>query len=133
MVYISYYPFLTDKKTDLKELKTLVDYMNNGFCGEYGDSFETSVQRTKRLKCASGLTFSIQAGNHAYCYPRENTQTDYSFYTEFEIGFPSEKIEGLMSYAENESDPTGTVYGYVPKGLIEKVIQENGGIIGYAN
>jgi hypothetical protein len=35
----------------------------------------------------------------------------------------------LMEYAEDPVDPTGTVYGWVPVELVNKLIDKHGGII----
>jgi len=104
--------------------KQFTDWMNEGFVGnDYS-------QITKRLKMSSGLTLSVQAGWSHYCQPRTN-ELDYNAYDEFEIGFPSEKVESLMSYAEDRDNPTGTVYGYVPKALIESIVEQHGGAVGF--
>lgn len=34
-----------------------------------------------------------------------------------------------MEYAENPSEPTDTVYGYVPVSIVEAVINSRGGIV----
>ena len=36
--------------------------------------------------------------------------------------------EYIMGYAENEDDPTETVYGYVPVVLVEKLINLHNGV-----
>lgn len=81
----------------------------------------------KRLEMQSGLSMSVQANEGAYCYPRKNLQS-YTDHYEFEVGFPSEKIDDFMEYAENPDEPTDTVYGWVPWETIQKVIEDNGGL-----
>ena len=44
-----------------------------------------------------------------------------------EIGFPSEKEELLMEYAEDHDRPTGTVYSFVPHEVVHEVIMKHGG------
>ncbi len=78
-----------------------------------------------RITCKSGLTLSVQASSSAYCDPRE----DSGPYLSVEVGFPSRKIEEIMEYAEDHDYPTETVYGWVPIQLVEKVINDNGGIL----
>ena len=80
----------------------------------------------KIITCADGLSFSAQANEGAYCSPRQ----DNGPWTEVEVGFPSEKVEEIMEFAENHSDPTGTVYGYVPVEIIETVVEAHGGLMG---
>lgn len=76
------------------------------------------------IACLDGLTLSVQASEFTYCSPRDN----YGPWDMFEVGFPSQKIEELMEYAETPANPTGTVYGYVPGDVIEKVIAAHGGM-----
>lgn len=87
---------------------------NSGY--EYRDLAKTVV-------CKDGFTASIQASQTHYCTPR--TLTDY--YTEMEIGFPSQSDDLIMEYAEDKDNPTGTVYGYVPVEVIAALIDKHGG------
>ena len=80
-----------------------------------------------RLKCKSGLEMSVQASEIHYSSPRENRR-DGSF-SSFEVGFPTEKVEALMEYAESPEMPTNTVYGGVPFAVIDAIIEDNGGLI----
>lgn len=80
----------------------------------------------KRIDCADGLTFSAQANSGAYCSPRQ----DNGPWTEVEIGFPSIAVDEIMEFAENHSDPTGTVYGYVPVEIVESIVEAHGGLMG---
>lgn len=80
-----------------------------------------------RMTLKSGLSMSVQASEYAYCSPRE-TLDSYVHYSEFEVGFPSEVVESLLEYAEDLERPTDTVYGYVPAEVIQKIVDDNGGI-----
>lgn len=51
-----------------------------------------------------------------------------SKYDAMEIGFPSEVVPEIISYAEDEENPTDTVYGYVPTEIIQSIIDKHGGI-----
>lgn len=75
--------------------------------------------------CADGFKMSVQASDTHYCEPREKRS---SYYYKYEVGFPSEKEDLLMSYAEDEENPTKTVYGWVPEDVIEKIIEKHGGL-----
>jgi len=86
-------------------------------------------QITRRLMLANGVSLSIQASHAAYSIPR--IILPYAEYSAMEIGYPSERIESLMEYAEDPERPTNTVYPYVPVEVLEKVIAEAGGVIGY--
>ena len=88
-----------------------------------------NIQRARNtVKCADGFQMSVQASEHHYCSPKAsgwNTQ-----YTSVEIGFPTEKVEDLMRYIdEEESDPTDTVYTYVPAVIVCKIIANHGNMI----
>lgn len=76
-----------------------------------------------------GTQMSIQASSTHYCSPRETTEVaNYNWYEEFEIGFPTKPMKALLPYAEDESEPTDTVYAYVPKSVIRSVIESCGGV-----
>ena len=67
---------------------------------------------------------SVQAGQSLYSSPRDVADS----YEEAEVGFPSAEESLLTSYAENEENLCGTVYGYVPCAVIDAVIDRHGGI-----
>jgi len=79
----------------------------------------------KRVHCADGFIMSVQASKGHYCSPRENA----AVYASVEVGFPSEKEELLMPYAESPEKPTDTVYGWVPAETIMEVIKAHGGMV----
>lgn len=79
----------------------------------------------RTLKCKNGLSLSVQASSSHYCSPRN----DIGPWCEVEIGFPSERVEELMPYAENSDDPCGTVYAYVPIEIVEHVVESHGGLV----
>lgn len=80
-----------------------------------------------RVHCADGFHMSVQAHYGAYSSPRE----DHShFYDAAEIGFPSAREDRIMPYIDGgDSEPTKTVYGYVPFDVIDAVIAAHGGIV----
>lgn len=77
-----------------------------------------------RIFCVDGFNMSVQGSKGHYCSPRATE----NYYHSMEIGFPSEEEELIMTYAETPNDPTQTVYGYVPCGVIQDVINKHGGI-----
>ena len=87
--------------------------------------FNSKWQQRKVYNCASGLSFSMQVSEGHYCTPRNNTGP----WTHVEIGFPTERVEEFMPYAEDPSNPTGTVYAWVPLEEVQKVIRKNRGLI----
>lgn len=81
-------------------------------------------EHTPRVVCADGFNMSVQVSGNHYCSPRVNDAVEYA---EVEIGYPSEREELLMPFAEREEHPTETVYGYVPVALVDEVIAKHGG------
>lgn len=78
-----------------------------------------------RLYCNDGYSISVQASAFHYCKPRLDGIQDYE---SVELGFPSTEDELINEYAEDDSDYTKTVYGYVPIEIIEELINKHGGI-----
>ena len=76
--------------------------------------------------CKDGFAMSVQASENHYCSPRENGIA--MSYTSVEVGFPSDKEDLLMDWAEDGDKPTETVYGYVPVSVVIDVIEKHGGI-----
>lgn len=111
---------------------TICEVYDNGdvsFMGRNGNHVDAYsgdfVPLSPPVVCNDGFSLSVQAGQYLYSAPR----TDYAkYYTEVEVGFPSEREELLIPYAEDASKPTETVYGYVPIEVIEAVIEKHGGI-----
>ena len=79
-----------------------------------------------RITCVDGFSLSVQAGRCHYCLPRIDGAEKY---THVEVGFPSERVDAFMEYAEDEDNPTGTVYARVPVDVVWTTIQEHGGIV----
>lgn len=88
---------------------------------------DAHIVRVARIKCTDGFALSVQASEFHYCEPRENRAEKY---TQVEVGFPSQKPELIMKYAESPEKPTETVYCYVPIELVEQLIELHGGITG---
>ena len=89
----------------------------------YGGFTMLSVR--PRVECKDGFNVSIQASAMTYCSPRE----DRGPYMHVELGFPSEKVDEWLEYAETSETPTDTVYGWVPVEIVDQVLEEHGGII----
>ncbi len=81
-----------------------------------------------RIACGDGTTMSVQASSGHYCSPRDNAGP----WHEVEVGYPSCKLDALMPYidGDKETDPTNTVYGYVPLPVLVAAIDERGGFSG---
>ena len=83
----------------------------------------------EKIVCSDGFTMSVQANEYSYCEPR---YTDAEQYVTVEVGYPSQREDLLMKYAESsytDTDPTDTVYAYVPAALVYTVIVKHGGMV----
>ena len=80
---------------------------------------------TPKIICADGFKMSVQVGWGMYCSPRDDIGPWYKA----EIGFPSSREETIMTYIDGDenTDPTDTVYGYVPLEIIVDIINKHGG------
>tara|TARA_R110002020_G_scaffold123069_3_gene279075 strand:+ start:849 stop:1214 length:366 start_codon:yes stop_codon:yes gene_type:complete len=83
------------------------------------------MKRYKRVTCRDEYSVSIQAGENNYCIPRD----DSGPYTAVELGFPTMADPMLNGYAEDSSNLTETVYGYVPVGIVRDLIVKHGGAV----
>ena len=81
----------------------------------------------KRMYCNDGFHMSVQAHEYNHCSPRVKPEETDCYY-QVEVGFPSEREELLMEYADDYDNPTNTVYGYVPVEVVQEVIEKHGGI-----
>lgn len=88
--------------------------------------------------CKDGFTMSVIAHFAAYCAPRPSwpeelggAPDDYTGpFTHLEVGFPSAKPEPWRQwkrYADEDNDPTGTIYSYVPFTTIIRLVKKHGG------
>ena len=77
------------------------------------------------IQCRDGFTMSVQASEFHYCTPKNNIGP----WTRVEVGFPSQKEDLLMDYAEDPDHPTETVYGYVPVEIVIAIIERHGGTV----
>lgn len=107
-------------------MKTMNEWLNAGRYQKYAGSYFFN----KRIVCSDGFSISIQANDGAYCRPREDID-DVSVYSMFELGFPSDECDVIREYAEGENSLTDTVYPYVPRDVVEKMIESHGGITGF--
>lgn len=90
------------------------------YCGKAEKIFPAMV-------FADGVRLSVQGHFGSYSCPRDDFADRYSM---VECGFPSVRIEELMSYIDGgpESDPLQSVYGYVPVAVVEAIIVAHGGL-----
>ena len=81
------------------------------------------------VHCADGFKMSVLAGWGAYSIPRPLDDFEGP-YLAVEVGYPSARPEPWdlwSTYAECESDPTGTVYGRVPVDMVRALVALHGG------
>lgn len=95
------------------------EYMKNNRVIDWGG--------VKRLQCNDGFSMSVQASEGVYCSPRVDPD-ETGYYFKVEIGYPSDREELIMQYAEDSDQPTDTVYGYVPVEVVVAVVEKHGGI-----
>ena len=79
----------------------------------------------KRVVCADGFTISMQASHMTNCDPRDNAGP----YSEIEMAYPNRGDSLIQRYAENQYQPTGTVYGRVPADIVRRLIAKHGGVV----
>lgn len=73
--------------------------------------------------CRDGFRLSVQAGPYHHAYRASDGRV-----LEVEVGYPSQRVDALMPYVEDETRPTETVYAHVPVELVAEVIDAHGGI-----
>ena len=112
----------------IKKYRTITEYPNSpNFIGKG----HMRISRNPLVVCKDGFEMSVQCGQSLYSSPRDVAKR----YREVEIGFPSVPEPLIAEYAEDwevegDDDPKlcETVYGYVPVGLVNKVLKKHGGI-----
>ena len=87
----------------------------------------------KPVECVDGFKLSIQASKDHYCSPRMDGNL-VEYYTQVEIGFPSEpipdtvEIDGTILDFAYHRDGGGDIYAYIPVWMVEALILYHGGI-----
>lgn len=91
------------------------------------------------IQCADGFHISVQASAYHYSLDYEHRRLTFLGFpppapklpwTSLECGFPSERPEpweNWQEFADDPDDPTGTVYAFVPVGMVAALIQSHGG------
>lgn len=81
-----------------------------------------------RIYCADGFNISIQCNNGSYCASENGTRVFGYDWKLLEWGFPSEKDDILNESAEDSTDVTKTVGGYVNISILQELMDRHGGI-----
>lgn len=111
-------------KAELKRLLAPKPRVNKRISGRGKRLADAYLEIAPLVQCADGFTMSVQASKHHYCTPRDSAGP----WTKVEVGFPTTKVESFMPYIDGaDSDPTDTVYGYVPIRLVVQAIADHGG------
>ncbi len=82
-----------------------------------------SIHTRMPVRLADDKVISIQASRTHYCTPRVTGATSY---TSVEICYDGELPAEFIPYLDPGSD---NVYGYVPVELLDKFIEDHGGIV----
>lgn len=84
-----------------------------------------------RIRCKDGFSVSVQRSRYHHCDLWAGLaawdKPDFTAEMSFELGFPSEKDDLIMQYADEPDNPMDTVYNYVPKAVVEELIKRHDG------
>lgn len=85
-------------------------------------------QHNPRIKCADGVSLSVQASAFCYCEPRIDEIAEWTGYEKVEVGYieNADPPEEWRRYADS-STQSGFPYGFVPVWLVLKFIADHGG------
>ncbi len=82
------------------------------------------------VTCKDGFTMSVQHSSLHYCIPRiDFAEREGLEFNAYEVGYPSEKEDILIPFAEDPDNPTETVYPFVPQQIVEQVAEMHGGLL----
>lgn len=74
--------------------------------------------------CGDGFEMSVQASRSHLSSPKIDSD-DFSVYTKYEVGYPSDVEPRLVPYIEEES--RGRIFSFVPIEVIVSIINDHGG------
>ena len=109
-----------------RNIKVLKDFRGTDMEKDYDDGIMRRVMNPYVI-CKDDFTFSAQASESHYSKPKGLADE----YEEIEIGFPSYNDPIIAKYREDygcEETFSSAVYGYVPVGVVDKLIAVHGGI-----
>ena len=97
------------------------------------EAYQSTYFLLPRIYCKDGFNISIQVNRGNYSASENGVHIFGTDWKLVEWGFPSEQIDAKKYNAENyleeeEIDTTQTVGGYVEIELMDKLLQEHGGI-----
>ena len=109
-----------------RNIKVLKDFRGTNMEKDFEDGIMRRIMNTYVI-CKDDFTFSAQASESHYSKPKGLADE----YEEIEIGFPSYNDPIIAKYREDygcEETFSSAVYGYVPVGVVDKLIAAHGGI-----
>ena len=109
-----------------RNIKVLKDFRGTNMEKDFEDGIMRRIMNPYVI-CKDDFTFSAQASESHYSKPKGLADE----YEEIEIGFPSYNDPIIAKYREDygcEETFSSAVYGYVPVGVVDKLIAVHGGI-----
>ena len=109
-----------------RNIKVLKDFRGTNMEKDFEDGIMRRIMNPFVI-CKDDFTFSAQASESHYSKPKGLADE----YEEIEIGFPSYNDPIIAKYREDyggEETFSSAVYGYVPVGVVDKLIAAHGGI-----
>jgi hypothetical protein len=97
-------------------------------CTQMSNTYDREYFHIPRIYCKDGFNISIQVNNGNYCASENGTRTFGLDWKLVEWGFPSSEIDGEKYNAEDVSDTTDSVGGYVDIKLIDELCEQHDGI-----
>lgn len=97
-------------------------------CTQMSNIYQDKFFFVPRIYCKDGFNISIQVNRANYCASENGTRTFGLDWKLVEWGFPSSEIDGEKYNAEDVSDTTDSVGGYVDIKLIDELCEQHGGI-----
>mgnify|MGYP003643439307 CR=1 FL=1 len=73
-----------------------------------------------------GFSLSVEAGAEKYCYPEIDGAESYAH---VQVAYPSYAEEILSPYAQDPTNLTSTIYGWVPSDTVIRILDKHGGVI----
>ena len=109
-----------------RNIEVLKDFRGTNMEKDFEDGIMRRIMNPYVI-CKDDFTFSAQASESHYSKPKGLADE----YEEIEIGFPSYNDPIIAKYREDygcEETFSSAVYGYVPVGVVDKLIAVHGGI-----
>ena len=109
-----------------RNIKVLKDFRGTNMEKDFEDGIMRRIMNPYVI-CKDDFSFSAQASESHYSKPKGLADE----YEEIEIGFPSYNDPIIAKYREDygcEETFSSAVYGYVPVGVVDKLIAVHGGI-----